>query len=486
MTSGRRLIIAFVPLAVAVIGAVAAWHYAALDLTLSHYDARGHLIVARRVVDSLTPGWRQLGAMWLPLPHVLNLVPAQWMWNYQTGFSAVLINIAAMAVGLGAMARLVARHTGSVWAALCAVAVVLLNPNVLYLQSTAMTEPLLFGLCWLALDAIDRTLDQPEFSPTLPAAGPWLALATLTRYEAWPVAAALVTIAALSRAGMDRVRLFVRLAAWPALTAAAFLLFGRLTLGKWMADAEFFTPDNPAAHQPLLVLEQIGRGFLALTGPAFSLVAVIGVALAAWRAWQTRSVRPLLPIALAAAAALPFFAFLNGHPFRIRYMVPLIAASGALIGVAVGAVPRRARPAAALVVAALALWTRPPYQSDAPMVLEAQRERPAQRDRAPITATLASSYDGTPILASMGSLGHYMQETSHIGLNLRDYLCEGNGDLWSAAIRAPRRHVGWILIEGSAEGGDYLSGLAREDPRFLEGFTEVAAGGGARLYRKIN
>ena len=88
----------------------------------------------------------------------------------------------------------------------------------------------------------------------------------------------------------------------------------------------------------------IAAGGGVLVGLAIGLVA-------AWRAWQTRSVRPLLPIALAAAAALPFFAFLNGHPFRIRYMVPLIAASGALIGVAVGAVPRRARPAAALVVA---------------------------------------------------------------------------------------------------------------------------------------
>jgi hypothetical protein len=38
-------------------GAVAAWHYASLHLTLSHYDARAHLVVARRVIDSLTPGW---------------------------------------------------------------------------------------------------------------------------------------------------------------------------------------------------------------------------------------------------------------------------------------------------------------------------------------------------------------------------------------------------------------------------------------------
>src|SRR5687767_6944460 len=35
------------------VGAVTAWHYAGLDLTLSHYDAKGHLVVARRIADSL-------------------------------------------------------------------------------------------------------------------------------------------------------------------------------------------------------------------------------------------------------------------------------------------------------------------------------------------------------------------------------------------------------------------------------------------------
>ncbi len=35
-------------------------------LVLSHYDAKAHLVVARRVIDSITPGWQQFGAVWLP------------------------------------------------------------------------------------------------------------------------------------------------------------------------------------------------------------------------------------------------------------------------------------------------------------------------------------------------------------------------------------------------------------------------------------
>ena len=37
--------------------------YARLDLTLAPYDARAHLVVARRILDSLTPGWQQIGAV---------------------------------------------------------------------------------------------------------------------------------------------------------------------------------------------------------------------------------------------------------------------------------------------------------------------------------------------------------------------------------------------------------------------------------------
>jgi len=61
--------------------------------------ARAHLVVARRVFDSLTPGWQQVGAVWLPLPHLLNALPVQIDWLYRTGFSAIAISIASMALG---------------------------------------------------------------------------------------------------------------------------------------------------------------------------------------------------------------------------------------------------------------------------------------------------------------------------------------------------------------------------------------------------
>src|SRR2546421_3076640 len=94
-------------------GALVALHYYRLGLTLSHYDARGHLIVARRVLDSITPGWQQIGAVWLPLPHVLNVLPVQLDVFYRTGASAVAVSIAAFAIATGAIASILLRVTES-------------------------------------------------------------------------------------------------------------------------------------------------------------------------------------------------------------------------------------------------------------------------------------------------------------------------------------------------------------------------------------
>src|SRR6478609_12131301 len=95
-------------------GTGAALRYAALDLTLSHYDARGHLVVSRRIFDSITPGWQQIGAVWLPLPHLLNALPVQIDAFYRTGASGVAISVASFAIAAAAIAWLVAMLTNSV------------------------------------------------------------------------------------------------------------------------------------------------------------------------------------------------------------------------------------------------------------------------------------------------------------------------------------------------------------------------------------
>jgi hypothetical protein len=87
-------------------------------------------------------------------------------------------------------------------------------------------------------------------------------------------------------------------------------------------------------------------------------------------------------------------------------------------------------------------------------------------------------------MMSMGSLGHYMHDLSSNGFVVSDFLHEGTGELWKAALAHPRPYVAWIAVEEKAEGGDAIYWQGQRDPRFFDGYTRVADGGGVALYRR--
>ena len=469
-------------------GAIAAWHYHRLDLTLTHYDARGHLVVARRIADSITPGWQQIGAVWLPLPHLLNAIPVQVDLFYRTGASAVAISIAAFAIAVGAIAWIVLAATQSTPAAVTAAAVFAFNPNVLYLQSTPMTEPLLLATTTLAVATLMTALTRTA-GGAVRTASVAFALACLTRYEAWPVTAAAIGLVPFVRwrSGWsvgDGGREAAALAVYPAVAIVGFAIFSRVVIGQWFVATDFFVPENKALGDPVMALKEIGWGTQMLSGALLVWIAGAGLAVLAVRALARRDdAATVLPLALLAMAAVPWSAFLKGHPFRIRYMVPLIAIEAIGAGALAGAV-RRGRVVAALAVLAIAGYELRPLDASAPMVVEAQWDRPNLSVRMRVTGCLDGPGRGEKIMASMGSLGHYMQEASASGYSIDDFLHEGNGDIWLAALERPRPFADWILIEEKAEGGDMLARLARERPSFLDGYTRVCEGAGLALYKR--
>jgi hypothetical protein len=470
------------------IGAGAAIYYSAAGLALTHYDARAHLVVARRIIDSLLPGWQQVGAVWLPLPHLLNMIPVQIDLLYRTGASGIAISVLSMAMACWSMASIILRYTGSASGACAAAALLMLNPNVLYLQSTPMTEPLLFATTLAGVALTAAWLDSG--TPWPGAAGVTLAAACMTRYEAWPITAALVALAAivLIRRGEPigpALRRSARLAMLPAIAILLFLVNSRWTTNEWVVSRGFFVPENTEAlAHPSVALTQLREGLYRLSGTALVWSAYAGAALIVAAFVRSRArASLLLLLALAASAALPWYAYVQGHPYRIRYDVPLIAAGAALAGAGIGLFWARARPVVALVVVAAALLQARPLDREAPLIKESQRDAANKTGRSAVTAYLVHHYDGRTIMMSMGSLAHYMHDLSAEGFRIHDFLHEGNGDIWKFALKRPLGVVGWIAIEEKAEGGDALYFEARRHPRFLEGFDRVAEGGGVALYR---
>jgi hypothetical protein len=470
------------------IGTIAAIYYAYQGLTLSHYDAKAHLVVARRVLDSLTPEYSQIGAVWLPLPHLLNLLPVQIDVLYRTGASGVAISIVSFGLACYAIGRIILRVTASRIGAAIGVAVFALQPDVLYLQSTPMTEPLLFGLTLLAVNLV---YDWVESGGQASTTAPGLALiaACLTRYEAWFVTASLVGISAvaLSLRGLPLsavVRAVAALAIYPILAVLGFFFHSWFTTGAWFVTGGFFVPDNTASGHPVSAFLQVWWGLRVLVGNVVVAIAVAGlVAVTAGALRRDDRSHWLVLLALTALMVLPSYAFSQGHPFRMRYMVAPIIGVAVFAGVAIGFLRGWAQKPAA---AALAVWlafTVNPLDAGAPMVQEAQWDQPFSVGRRDVTACLMREYHHEPILASMGSLAHYMQELSHEGLGIRDFIHEGNLPYWQDAVESPKGRVKWILIEERAEGGDVLAQRARASSEFLNGFRRVCSGGGVSLYK---
>jgi hypothetical protein len=191
----------------------------------------------------------------------------------------------------------------------------------------------------------------------------------------------------------------------------------------------------------------------------------------------------LMPIALIASVALPFYAFYSGHPFRIRYEVPLILGGAACIGAAVSLL-RFAAPLVAVPLLVGVVLQASPFDRKASMIVEAQLDQNVAARRI-VTDCLKRSYDGTTIMASMGSLAHYMQELSLDGFDLDDFIHEGSGPIWQHAYYfEPSLFAGWVLVEEAAEGGDMLYQKQKSSPGFLAAYDRVCEAGNVALYRR--
>ena len=462
------------------------------DLVLSHYDAKAHLVVARRIVDNVTPGWQQIGGVWLPLPHLLSALPVQMDVLYRTGAFASLVSIACLAILVFATARLIRLATGSLLGVAVAGALILLNPNLLYLHATPMTEPLLLATTSLAILWLVEWVPQNQ-DQVPPRLGWALFAAAWTRYEAWLVIAGALPAAlyACHRLGASRVALVRRawrLAVWPAAAALMFLCLSKATTGEWLVGGGFFVPDLSYQGQLTTSVLAVWWGTHRLSTRATELVAVVTAVIVAARALSRREHASLLiPVALLMYAALPFAAFYQGHPFRIRYMIPAAATCALFSGMAVGYLRRQASTILAGLLVGVTLLQSPPWWRQAPMLVEAQWDRPASEGRQRVTSCLRDDYRGEKILASMGSLAHYMQELSREGFDIADFVHEGNGAIWDLALETgPRFHTGWMLVEEQSEGGDLLARRSREDPRFTEGMSRICDGGGVVLYRRTS
>ncbi|MGH9395032.1 MAG: hypothetical protein ACRD1E_12735 [Terriglobales bacterium] len=457
-------------LALAAGAATLGWSWAHGRLLL-YGDATAHLAIARRMVDSATPGLGQWGTVWLPLPHLLMAPLAASMALWRSGLAGAVPALAAFVLATWLLHRVVMRHWGAT-AAAWAAAAFCLNPSLLYLAAVPMTETIYLAAFLGLVDAVDR--GRPW------QAGAWALAATLCRYDGWfalPFAlAALAAAAPGARAAFARAWRFCLLAG---LGPALWLLYN-----WWYLDDAFSFASGPySARQIYLRALRLGgarypgdhalataalyflKTVVLTCGIPLALLALLGLVFTRWKL-ESRKLN-LAPALLLLPLPWYLWAMWSGNVpiyvpqywphgyYNLRYGVQMLPAVALLSGVAVAAMARAAarvllphlRPGLliglALLAAAVYLgMLRSP--GPAAYAEAAHNAPPRLAMEHQLAAALAPRRPGERVLMYYGT---YPGALADDRIPVHEVVQESNFLLWQDALFAPHRHVQWVVVE---------------------------------------
>lgn len=491
---------------------------------LLYGDAVAHINIARRVFDSRTPGLLQLGTVWLPLPHLLMLpfLLSNWMWK--TGVGGSIPSMAAYVFGTVGIFRLVRRALGPAspslmirFTAWLAAIIYAANPNLIYLQATAMTEPLYLALFIWALVHFSEFVREcgqpgedglPPASSALIKCGICLAAASLTRYDGWFLAVAMCVagfgvalLAKPSRYTLTRgLRNFILLAAaapalWLAYNAIVYRNPLEFATGPYSAKAiEQRTPGafHPGSHDLRTAfsyfLKSAEMNLAAERGQKLWILLALAGAIGSLVQRRFRS--QLWPL-LLLGVPVPFYALsiaYSGVPifmpvwwpfsyYNVRYglqLLPAFAVFGAL-AVYFAAELMRRRAFKLLAAAVAVIFVRASYGSiwSAPICLReasinSQGRIAVERELADYLKALPP--DSTLLMY----LGEHVGALQQAGIPLRRVINEGNhrtwkqpvdlDGLWERALANPSQYTDFVV---AFEGDAVFTGVQKQDLRPL-------------------
>ena len=466
-------------LAATVISLVAYVTTVRLRGVLLYVDSISHLEIARRVVSSTSPGLAQLGYVWLPLPHLLML-PFVWISPlYQNGFAGSIVSMTAYVATAALIYKIAFRLTSRKFAGVVAAGVFALNVNMLYMQSTPMTEALLFCMLAAMVYCIQQWADTDKYQYLI--AGAVAALcATLTRYESWPVLACLViAVVFIARqrkhsgltpkirwtSTQDRfiafaVVAFAGIAAWLIWNWAIFGSPLNFQTGAFAKPSNWVSSGEPFIGNWLIAIKTYWYAMLDNETSPLLLLAAGGLVCLIAREWRTkRTAARSLPV-LSLLVIVPFFIvslYCGQRPlhvlqishdlYNVRFGLIMLVPAAILIGYLVGTLQRfrLAMYVAGSLVLALAVGLGASLvRHDNVITYTAARETLSSTTvlkQEPVVAFLRTHYTGGLVL--MESFGN---ENIAFQIPSDQLVYEGSYRQWLPSLRNPsRNHIDWII-----------------------------------------
>jgi len=489
---------------------------------LLYGDAVAHLGIARRILDTRNPGLIQLGGVWLPLPHLLMLPFVQKMQWWQNGLAGAWPSLLCYVLSVVGFYRLARRMVAPPWA-LAATAFYGLNPNLLYLSTTAMTEPLFLAiLIWTTVLTMECVADIRAsrlifVNRKLIALGLLIVAAVFTRYDGWILGAGAWCVIAwhVLRSPVIRQRVAPGFVAFTLLALAgpiAWLAYNQhffhdpldFMRGPYSASAieKHTTPPGshhyPGWHDPVwsavlyLRTSQLDAAAWE-AGVAVSALAIAGLVLAIRRKLELASILLWMPLPFyiysIAFGSIPIFIppLIPHSYYNSRYGMEMLPAFAVFAVIALAWVQRwwmKSQPLATrlmqpfvlLLIAGntIAIMYRVPLVLKEAMVNSTTRVAFEEA----LARELRSFPAGVPILMYNSDHVGALQQA---GIPLRQTLSESDYDSWKAALAAPSVHAAYVI----AIDGDPVTAAVKEHPQGLTELTVLCTTGQscARVYR---
>ncbi len=463
--------------------AVALWGWRTGRLLL-YGDATAHLMIARRMLDSATPGLAQWGSVWLPFPHLLMAPWVQVDALWRSGLAGSLVSIIAYSLATLWLYRLAARHLGEP-AAVLAGLFFLLNPNLLYLASVPMTETVYLACFLGAVDQISRWTQTSRMGNygAVWLAGAWALGGAMTRYDGWfmlPFFALVLAGAAMPdwRRAWGAFWRFCLLAGsgplfWFAYNAYYYGDWLDFARGPYSARQIYLRALRhggqryPGDHQWLNALVYFLKAVELDCGLPLLLLGAIAWLL--W-IWQHRgdAARPLLTNCVPCLLWLPLpwyvWAMWTGNVpifvpmywphgyYNLRYGVQLLPALALFAGWQIWQLFRREGGGwrggwvAGALCALLLLGYLRMFRGRGPMVYAEAAYNSTGRlaQERQLAAALRRVRPDDKILMYIGTFPGALADD---GIALKRVINESNYQLWDNALRRPQRYVEWIVLE---------------------------------------
>lgn len=463
----ERYMIPLILVVLTAISIIAFKHYLNNGLGLAYNDARSHLDIGRRVVEGLKPGMAQLGSVWLPLPHLL-MVPTIWNdYFWHTGLSGAVQSMIAYVATAILVYKICERLRVGMVGRLTAVFLFSANFNILYLQSTAMTELLLIFTMTAAVYQLIKYYQDNKIVDLIYGAF-WVMLSTLARYDGWFllfVSTVLIFIFNFKKEGYRKAEgMFVFYCTLAALGIFLWVLWN-LVIFK---DPLYFAFGPYSAHAQQEQLDQAGilitKGNWAISTVTYwfamvynsYLVQVILGAIGAAILWfdtkKTKAARfaiallltPLIfnILALYLGHSVLFVQNLNGNSwFNVRYGVMMVPSFAIFIGYLVD----RAKVYRYLVIGLVVMVTMFSFISHDAVTIDDGMVGSSQKNVSEVSGWLkehATNQEGF-ILISAASHDAIIFSS---GLPMSRFIHEGTGLYWENATTAPDRWARWIIM----------------------------------------